>query len=140
MPATEANVAEFAGDLFIIKAAGARAEGGANLDEVTAAAEVANQNCRSMGIALSSCTIPASGRPIFDIAEDKMELGMGLHGEPGIRRGRMLTADEAAAEMATRILQDLPMDGHGDSQRAGCDTPIGTVHRLSGGPQAASFI
>jgi len=104
-----------AGDLFAIKAAGARAEEGANLEEVTAAAEMANQNCRSMGIALSSCTIPASGRPIFEISEEEMELGMGLHGEPGVRRGPMLTANEAAAEMTNRILEDLPMEKNGEA-------------------------
>jgi dihydroxyacetone kinase len=62
-----------------------------------------------MGIALSSCIIPASGRPIFDISERDMELGMGLHGEPGIQRGPMKTAEETATEMVSRIMADLPM-------------------------------
>jgi dihydroxyacetone kinase len=98
-----------AGDFFVIKAAGARAEQGAALSEVTAAAEEANQNTRTMGIALSSCIIPASGRPIFDISEQDMELGMGLHGEPGIQRGPMRPADEVARQIVEAILADMPM-------------------------------
>jgi dihydroxyacetone kinase-like protein len=97
-----------AGDLFVIKVAGARAEEGGTLQEVAAAAEKANENTRSMGVALSSCIIPASGRPIFDLPENEMEVGMGLHGEPGVQRGPMLTADEVAAEIVRRILADLP--------------------------------
>jgi dihydroxyacetone kinase len=97
-----------AGDFFVIKAAGARAEEGASLDEVAAAAEMAGENTRSMGVALSSCIIPASGRPIFEISEQDLEIGMGLHGEPGVRRGPMLSADELAADLTSRILADLP--------------------------------
>jgi dihydroxyacetone kinase-like protein len=103
-----------AGDLFVIKAAGARAEEGADLKEVTAAAEEANDNCRSMGIALSSCTIPASGLPIFQIADSEMELGMGLHGEPGIHRGPLLSADEIAAQMVNCILRDMSVEPKGE--------------------------
>jgi len=99
-----------AGDFFVIKSAGACAEMGATLSEVTAAAEEANQNTRTMGIALSSCIIPASGRPIFDISEQDMELGMGLHGEPGIQRGPMRPADEVARQIVQAILADMPMD------------------------------
>jgi len=98
-----------AGDFFVIKVAGACAETGATLSEVTAAAEEANQNSRTMGIALSSCIIPASGRPIFDISEQEVELGMGLHGEPGIQRGPMKSADEVARQMVGAILTDIPM-------------------------------
>jgi phosphoenolpyruvate---glycerone phosphotransferase subunit DhaK len=98
-----------AGDFFVIKAACARAEQGADLEAVAAAAREANENTRSMGIALSSCTIPASGKAIFEISERDMELGMGLHGEPGIRRGPMLPADEIVRLMLERILEDLPM-------------------------------
>jgi phosphoenolpyruvate---glycerone phosphotransferase subunit DhaK len=98
-----------AGDFFVIKAAAACAEEGADLSAVTATAEEANENTRSMGIALSSCIIPASGRPIFDISEQDMELGMGLHGEPGIRRGPMLPADEIVRQMVSLILADMPM-------------------------------
>jgi dihydroxyacetone kinase-like protein len=97
-----------AGDLFVIKVAGARAEEGGTLQEVATAAEKANENTRSMGVALSSCIIPASGRLIFDLPENEMEVGMGLHGEPGVQRGPMLTANEVAAEIVHRILADLP--------------------------------
>jgi dihydroxyacetone kinase len=103
-----------AGDLFVIKAAGARAEEGADLKQVAAAAEEANENCRSMGIAMSSCTIPASGLPIFHISESEMELGMGLHGEPGVYRGAMLTADEIAAQIVDHILRDMPVEPAGE--------------------------
>lgn len=97
-----------AGDFFVIKAAGACAERQATLAEVTAAAEEANRNTRSMGVALSSCTIPASGKPIFDLAEGDMEVGMGLHGEPGVERGQLKSANEVAEELVRRILEDMP--------------------------------
>ena len=99
-----------AGDFFVIKCAGARAEEGATLDQVAAAACEANRNTRSMGIALSSCIIPASGRPIFEISDEDMELGMGLHGEPGVERGRMRTADAVAGRILGRIREDMPME------------------------------
>ena len=98
-----------AGDFFVIKAASARAEERATLDQVTAAAEKANDNTRSMGVALTSCVIPASGRPIFQISESDMEIGMGLHGEPGVQRGPILPAEDVAADMMKRILADLPV-------------------------------
>jgi dihydroxyacetone kinase-like protein len=97
-----------AGDLFVIKVAGARAEERASLEEVAAAAEKANENTRTMGVALSSCVIPASGTPIFELPEEEMEIGMGLHGEPGVQRGPMLPADQLAGEIVHRILADLP--------------------------------
>lgn len=96
-----------AGDFFVIKVAAARAEENADLNEVTAAAQEANDNTRSMGVALTSCVIPASGRTIFEISDQDMEIGMGLHGEPGVQRGALLPADEVAAEMVRRIMADL---------------------------------
>lgn len=98
-----------AGDFFVIKVACARAEEGANLREVTSAAQKANDNTRSMGVALTSCVIPASGRPIFEISDREMEIGMGLHGEPGVQRGPMASADLVAQDMVGRILADLPV-------------------------------
>jgi dihydroxyacetone kinase-like protein len=62
-----------------------------------------------MGVALSSCVIPASGRPIFELGEQEMEIGMGLHGEPGIQRGPLKPADQLVSEMVARILADSPM-------------------------------
>jgi dihydroxyacetone kinase len=97
-----------AGDFFVIKAAGACAGRQATLTEVTAAAEEANRNTRSMSVALSSCIIPASGRPIFDLADGDMEVGMGLHGEPGVERARFKSASELAEELIGRILGDMP--------------------------------
>ncbi|HTT60536.1 MAG TPA: dihydroxyacetone kinase subunit DhaK [Bryobacteraceae bacterium] len=107
-PGREEERRGIAGDLFVIKAAGARAEEGADLAGVTTAAEEANANTRTMAIALSSCTIPASGKPIFEISEADMEIGMGLHGEPGIRRGPMMSAEQVGAQLVEGILADLP--------------------------------
>lgn len=96
-----------AGDLFIIKIAGAKAAERASLDEVTAAAEKANENTRSMGVALSSCVIPASGRSIFEIGPNELELGLGIHGEPGVQRTQMSSADEVAARLVGPVVSDL---------------------------------
>lgn len=97
-----------AGLFFAYKIAGARAEELASLDEVVATAEKAVENTRSMGVALSPCTIPAVGKPTFTLAEDEMELGMGIHGEQGLERSKLLTADEVATIMTERVLDDLP--------------------------------
>jgi len=97
-----------AGDFFVFKAAGARAEEGGTLEEVYAAARHANDNTRTMGVALSSCTIPASGRPIFQLGEDEVELGLGIHGEPGAVRQKLEPADAVTARLVTRVLEDLP--------------------------------
>ena len=97
-----------AGIFFAYKIAGAKADTKASLDEVKATADqVIEQTC-TMGVALSPCTIPAVGKPNFTIAEDEMELGMGIHGEPGIERTKMKKADEVAAIMADRVINDLP--------------------------------
>lgn len=96
-----------AGDLFVIKVASARAEERASLQEVVTAAQKANENTRTMSVALTSCIIPASARPIFEISEQEMELGLGLHGEPGVHRTSMLPADEIASLLLKRILDDL---------------------------------
>lgn len=98
-----------AGDLLVIKVAGARAEEGANLAEVAAAAEKGNLCTRTMGVALGSCVIPASGRTIFQLGEQEIEIGMGIHGEPGVQRGPLKPADQLVSEMAARILDDSPM-------------------------------
>ncbi|MEK3797068.1 dihydroxyacetone kinase subunit DhaK [Peribacillus sp. FSL H8-0477] len=95
-----------AGTVFVHKIAGAKAETGASLAEVKASAEKAIRNVRSMGMALSACTIPAAGKPGFEMAENEMEIGMGIHGEPGIERTLLKTADEIAEELLLKILQD----------------------------------
>lgn len=97
-----------AGIFFAYKIAGAKADTKASLDEVKNTTDRAIGQTRTIGIALSPCTIPAAGKPNFIIAEDEMELGMGIHGEPGIERTKMKTADEIAAIMADRVINDLP--------------------------------
>jgi len=97
-----------AGIFFGYKIAGAAADAGRPLEEVHKAAETALHNARSMGVALSGTTIPAVGKPGFEVPEGQMELGMGIHGEPGVKRGPLLTADEIAGQMLDHILPDLP--------------------------------
>jgi dihydroxyacetone kinase-like protein len=98
-----------AGMVYGFKIAGAKAAAMASLDEVTAVAQKAVDSCRSIGVALTPCTVPAAGRPTFTIGEDEMEIGMGIHGEPGVRRGALRTADEIAAEMCDLLLNDMPL-------------------------------
>lgn len=97
-----------AGIFFVYKCAGAAAAEKMTLDEVKRIAEKACANVRTMGVALSPCTVPRVGRPSFELAGDEMEIGMGIHGEPGIRRGKLLTADEIVDEMLAPILNDIP--------------------------------
>jgi phosphoenolpyruvate---glycerone phosphotransferase subunit DhaK len=107
LPEARSERRGIAGDLFVIKVAGARAAEGATLAQVTAAADKANDATRSMGVALSSCTIPAAGRPIFELEADEIGLGLGLHGEPGIETAKMMSADEIASYLLSRVLKDL---------------------------------
>lgn len=97
-----------AGIFFVYKCAGAAAAKGLDLDGVKRVAEKACANVRTMGVALTPCTVPRVGRPSFSLAEDEMEIGMGIHGEPGIRRGKLEPADAIVDEMLTPILNDLP--------------------------------
>jgi dihydroxyacetone kinase-like protein len=97
-----------AGEVLMWKAGGARAALGGNLDEVVAAAQKAIDNTRSIGIALSACTIPAVGKPNFVIAPGTMEVEIGHHGEPGIKVDKLRSADEMAEMMLNVILPDLP--------------------------------
>ncbi len=97
-----------AGLFFAYKIAGARAEEMADLAAVKEAAERAVANTCSMGVALSPCTVPEAGRPTFTIGEDEMEIGMGIHGEPGVRRGPLESADSIAVHLTEAILGDLP--------------------------------
>lgn len=97
-----------AGIFFVYKCAGAAAAAGLDLDEVKRVAEKACANVRTMGVALTSCAVPRVGHPSFEIGDDEMEIGMGIHGEPGIRRGKLRPADEIVDEILTPILSDLP--------------------------------
>ena len=97
-----------AGILFLYKIAGAKADEGASLDEVVAVTRHAAARVRTMGVALSPCTVPAAGRPTFTVDPGQMELGMGIHGEPGTRSGPLETADEIAGHLVSALLDDLP--------------------------------
>jgi dihydroxyacetone kinase-like protein len=98
-----------AGIFFVYKCAGAAAAEMMNLDEVTRIARKAADNVRTMGVALSPCTIPRVGHPSFEIGEDEMEIGMGIHGEPGVRRGQLTTASKIVDEMMEPILKTMQL-------------------------------
>lgn len=98
-----------AGTVLVHKIAGAYAEQGKSLQEVKKVAQKAARNVRSIGFALSSCTVPAKGSPTFAIGEDEMEYGVGIHGEPGIKREKITSADELAHRMVVAILEDLKL-------------------------------
>jgi dihydroxyacetone kinase-like protein len=102
-----------AGMVYAFKIAGAAAEAGHDLDAVTRVAQKAADACRSIGAALSPCTVPQAGKPTFTIGEDEMEMGMGIHGEPGVWRDKLRPADAIAGEMMDRLLADMPL-GQGD--------------------------
>jgi dihydroxyacetone kinase len=106
----EARRRGIAGIFFLYKVAGARAAEGADLTDVHRAASHAADVVRSMGVALSACTVPAAGRPTFDVPEGEMEIGMGIHGEPGVRRGPLEPVDRIVDQILDRILADLPFE------------------------------
>jgi dihydroxyacetone kinase len=109
----EARRRGIAGIFFAYKLAGAMAERRAPLAEVKRIAEKAVAHTRSMGVALSPCTVPAAGRPTFTLGDDEMEIGMGIHGEPGVRRGKLEMADTITDTLVEAILADMPL-GKGD--------------------------
>ncbi|PIE34786.1 dihydroxyacetone kinase [candidate division KSB3 bacterium] len=97
-----------AGDLFMIKIAGGAAATLESLDEVYRVAVKARNNLRSMGVAVSAGAIPETGEPTFELPDDEIEIGMGLHGEPGVSREKLLPADRLVENMMEKILADLP--------------------------------
>lgn len=103
-----------AGTVLVHKIAGAAAEAGLELDEVKKMAEHAVENVRSLGFAFTSCTVPAKGTPTFEIGDDEMEYGVGIHGEPGIRREPVISADELAERMVAALTEELKVQ-KGDS-------------------------
>ncbi|MGG0340625.1 dihydroxyacetone kinase subunit DhaK [Priestia megaterium] len=104
-----------AGTVLVHKIAGAAAERGYDLPKVKEAAENAIANVKSIGFGLTSCTVPAKGTPTFEIAEDEMEFGVGIHGEPGIRREKIISADELAERTVTSLLKEVGIeDGKGE--------------------------
>lgn len=98
-----------AGIYFMFKAAGAKADEGGNLDDVFAAAQLAKENTRTVGFALSACVIPEVGHPNFTLAENEMAMGMGIHGEPGVWNGPLKTSREIAEDSLATLLGDLPL-------------------------------
>jgi dihydroxyacetone kinase-like protein len=98
-----------AGIFYIFKCAGAMAETGADLAEVKRITEKVGDSVRSIGVALSPVIVPEVGKPSFTIEDGKMEIGMGIHGEPGIRKGDLLSADEITEEMLEKILDDMDL-------------------------------
>jgi len=98
-----------AGTLVVEKVVGAAAERGADLAALKALGDAVNKATASMGVALTSCTVPAAGSPTFQIGADEMELGVGIHGEPGRKRVKLGSADEIAAELTGAILKDLSL-------------------------------
>lgn len=116
-----------AGDFYVIKIAGATCDAGLDLDEVKRITTKARDNTRTMGVALYPGTIPGEGTPAFTLAEDEIEIGLGLHGEPGVRRGKIQPADKLVDEMLSLIIPDLPfkagdevcvlIDGFGSTTR-----------------------
>ena len=100
-----------AGTVFVHKIAGAKAETGASLDEVKAVAQKVIDNVRSMSMAIRPCTVPAAGKPGFDLGEDEMEIGIGIHGEPGTHREKLKCADEIVDLLMEKILSDIDYSG-----------------------------
>lgn len=101
-----------AGDVFVLKAAGARADEGASLVDVRDAALRVNERTRTIGVALGPCTVPAAGRPTFELADGEMDVGMGIHGEAGLERRTLATADAVADELLALLLDELqPVGG-----------------------------
>jgi dihydroxyacetone kinase-like protein len=96
-----------AGTVFVHKISGAKAEAGGSLEDVKRVAEKTIENVRSMGMSLSSCIVPAAGKANFTLADDEVEIGMGIHGEPGTHREKISSADEIAEHLTNKILEDI---------------------------------
>lgn len=99
-----------AGTVLVHKIAGAKAQTGATLAEVKAVAEKAIANVRSMGMSISPCTVPEAGKPSFELTENEMEIGLGIHGEPGTHREALRPADEITDLLLEKIFADLPLE------------------------------
>ncbi|MCU1406612.1 MAG: dhaK [Glaciihabitans sp.] len=124
-----------AGNFFVMKAVGAAAEAGADLDEVIRVGEKVNSVTRTMGIALTACTPPAKGSPLFELGEDEIEVGVGIHGEPGRRRAKWAPANDLVDELLNAVVPDLPFES-GDSVALMINglggTPISELYLLFG--------
>jgi dihydroxyacetone kinase-like protein len=120
------------GTVLAEKIVGAAAESGANLDKVAALCQKVQDNVRSMGMALTSGTVPAAGKPTFELGEDEMEIGIGIHGEPGRTRMKIAPADQVAEMLLTPILEDLPF-------RSG-DRVLAFVNGMGGTPLIELYV
>jgi dihydroxyacetone kinase-like protein len=118
--------------VLLEKIAGAAAEQGRDLDQVAEVARTVNGNGRSMGVALTSCTTPSAGKPTFELGEAEMELGVGIHGEPGRQRLPLAPAKEIASLLVEPILADLPF--------AKGDAVIAFVNGLGGTPLIELYV
>ena len=103
-----------AGNFFVIKAVGAASEQGADLEELLRIGNKVNSVTRTMGMALTSCTPPAKGSPLFELGEDEMEMGVGIHGEPGRSREKLASANEIVDELLEAVVSDLPFNSGDD--------------------------
>jgi len=101
-----------AGMIFVFKISGAIAETGASLEEVFNTATEANNNIRTLGVALSPCILPEAGKPTFKINDDEIEIGMGIHGEPGIKREKLRPANDLVDDLYKRILEDSKLQSN----------------------------
>jgi dihydroxyacetone kinase-like protein len=99
-----------AGNFFVIKAVGAAAEQGAELDELLRIGRKVNDVTRTMGVGLTACTPPAKGSPLFELGDDEIEMGVGIHGEPGRERKKLTNADAIADELLDAVASDLPYE------------------------------
>jgi dihydroxyacetone kinase-like protein len=97
------------GTVFVHKIAGAAAEAGLPLDKVQAVAQKVIANVRSMSLALTPCTVPEAGKPGFNLGEDEIEIGIGIHGEPGVRKGKIQPCDDLVEELLDKIVKDNPL-------------------------------
>lgn len=124
-----------AGNFFVIKAVGAAAERGASLEALEALGNRVVAATRTMGMALTGCTPPAKGKPIFTLAEDEMEIGIGIHGEPGRKRVKLASANQIVDELLASVVEDLPFKG-GDEVALMINgmgaTPISELYLLYG--------
>jgi len=121
-----------AGTVCVEKIAGAAAERGDDLDAVVAVAEKVIANVRSMGVALTACTVPHAGKPSFDLPEDEIEIGIGIHGEPGRRRIPLASADEITEMLLTPVADDLKLTSG--------EKVLLFVNGMGGTPQSELFI
>ena len=132
-----------AGTLIVEKVVGAAAERGADLAALKTLGDAVNTATASMGVALTSCTVPAAGKPTFVIGPDEMEMGVGIHGEPGRRRVKLGSADDIAAELTGAILKDLSLkpgqevlllvNGFGGTPLLELYLMVNAVHKVLGG-------